>query len=619
MKNNCLFHIITLPLLASLSPFVFANEDPNKTDIVTSKLNGYEESNVLNKSSTINYSINNNNLVEIYPIEGQDLILPNDSMNIIVYIQNGRWARHVYLPNNANVGATVRIQRSSGWKTYARYLTKDHLIPNNSTSTFVWDGDTWVNTNIKISYLTTLQNKGMHDVALHNTQIQNITSLNITPTAITNTEKTAVSDLRNMNIDSEGIFFNNTPYTINDIYIEREGEIWRLNFETSIPEYTSGLIGIEWANAKIIHMTNIANNRFDLLNQFPPRENSRNANEEERNSVERLHMYEKYWLNAPNTMSEIIAQVALKCEINDGYSECKNYAESSMDYATDMYFAQSLSGMTSTFWIDPTVWGLATSPGKEMIKSNKSSYQTLWMSPNLMKNMLSSDQWSAVDAEQAFAHEYYHNLGFSHNSGWASYQGIDDLFGNKSYFDYRLNLGDKYVASNLVVTKEKISPLEFAFEIHSVGDINNLKVRLLSTQNITATIRQTDSDKVFLKFNEVPNTDIYVSFYSNESDQMATVVLDSFIKSVSGQGELSNLHNVFADLVDKYSKVSIHTANGSWMRDFHLPESNQDGKVIIFESWAGWNSHIFYNGTEDILTYGNRIEYHYMNGRWVRQ
>ncbi|WP_318441783.1 hypothetical protein [Photobacterium leiognathi] len=596
---NTLFKVATLPFLISLSLSAIAHETaPNSV-------------------STHQFSTANDAPLVVYPVEGVDVTLPNDAMNIIVYIQNAQWARYVDLPTEPSIGTVVKIKRTSAWETSARTGDKEYPVPNVSTSKFVWDGDQWKNTNIETGNITTLKHKGMYQVSLNDTVPQAITPLVATPTSVTANAEPAISDLNAMSIDSNGTFFNNTAYSIHGVYVEREGEKVYLGFETAINPYSSAAIGDEWANATIIKMTRLGNNKFDLLNPNPPGTEARHANEAERDSVERLHMYERYFVNAPSTLWDITKLVAEKCEINEGYSDCKNYAESAMDYASDMYFAQSVSGVTSAFWVDTTVWALATMPAKEMYKSKINSYQTLWMSPELMQNMYSDNQWTAIDAEQGMIHEYYHNLGFYHTSGWASYQGIDDLFGDKAYFDYRNSVGDRYVTSNLVVDAEKVGTLEYAFDVSALGDISDLEMRVLSTQGFDASVRQTETNKVFLTFDQVPSTDIYVSFYSKESQQMATVTLDSFITTVSGQAALSNLHNVFADLVAEYNKVMVYTANGAWVRNFHLP-AGVEGSIVVFQSQAGWNSHIFYDGHEDVLSYGNRLEYQYTDGRWVK-
>lgn len=76
---------------------------------------------------------------------------------------------------------------------------------------------------------------------------------------------------------------------------------------------------------------------------------------------------------------------------------------------------------------------------------------------------------------------------------------------------------------------------------------------------------------------------------------MATKVLNNFVGSVSTQIELSNLSSNFEQLVGNFSTLFIYTANGSWVRDFYLPKSAEEGKVIIFKSSASWSSNVYYD------------------------
>lgn len=116
-----------------------------------------------------------------------------------------------------------------------------------------------------------------------------------------------------------------------------EGNVINMQLNSPLSRYTSGYIGSQWDAAQVLHMDALGNNNFDFRGG-EPRGQARFANEEERRSVERVQMYEKYWLNAPNTFAEILALVASQCHINSFYSECNNYEKSAMDYTSDMYF-----------------------------------------------------------------------------------------------------------------------------------------------------------------------------------------------------------------------------------------------------------------------------------------
>ena len=554
---------------------------------------------------------------EIDPIEGEDLQLPNGQIDIKVDVRDTMWTRLIHLPTNPAVGTVVMINRTSTWDTYAKAADLLLLIPPSSISTIIWDGMSWVNTSVESGLSISLKNKGMYNIKLNKTQAKKINSISTNITSITEIDSPAVVDLQNIYIEN-GTIINNTPYTINSLNFLLEGKVIHIELNYPLSRYSSGYIGSQWDAAQVLHMAALGNNHYDFRGA-EPRGQARFANEEERSSVERVQMYEKYWLNAPNTLAEILALVASQCHINSFYSECHNYEKSMMDYTSDMYFSQSVSGQTSTFWIDPTVWGLAAKPDTERVKSYRSITNNLWMSPVLMSNMLSNDATTAIDAEQGLVHEYYHNLGFSHNSGWPSSNGVDDLFGVKAYKTYRTSLGDEYFTSNLAVTAEKVSDLEFIFNLEALGEANDLNMRILSSQNLTAKVHQSNSNKLILKFDEQPSTDVYVSFYSKDSSQMATKVLNNFVGSVSTQLALSNLPSNFEKLVGKFNRLFIHTADGSWVRDFYLPKNVEEGKVVIFNSSASWNSNVYYDDKKDILSKGVRLEYYYSKGRWEKQ
>lgn len=554
---------------------------------------------------------------EIDPIEGEDLQLPNGQTDIKVDVRDGMWTQHIHLPTNPAVGTVVMINRTSAWDTYAKAADLLLLIPPSSISTLIWDGISWVNTSVENGLSISFKSKGMYNIKLNNTQAQKMNTISTNITAITEIDSPAVVNLQNIYIEN-GTIVNNTPYTINGLNVLLEGKVIHIDLNSSLSRYSSGYIGNEWDAAQVLHMATIGNNYYDFRGAEPMGQ-ARLANEEERSSVERVQMYEKYWLNAPNTLAEIQALVSSQCHINSFYSECHNYEKSSIDYTTDMYFSQSVSGQTSTFWIDPTVWGLANKPNTERVKSYRSISNNLWMSPLLMSNMLSDDAITAIDAEQGLIHEYYHNLGFAHNSGWPSSNGVDDLFGAKAYNTYRTALGDEYFTSNLAVTSEKISDLEFVFTLDALCEANDLHMRILSSQNLTAKVHQSNSNKLILKFDEQPSTDVYISFYSTGSSQMATKVLNHFVDSVSTPVALSNLAINFEQLVSSFNKVFIYTANGSWVRDFYLPKNVEDGKIIIFNSSASWRSNVYYDDKKDILITGGQLEYHYFNGHWQKQ
>jgi len=609
-------------------------ENPNSGDLVTVNRTADKKSRVVGKgisqnlpgkSSTV-YTFDGNSwnsskgdLFEITPFEGKDIHLPNDEKNIEVVIKNNQWANTTYLPNSSPLGAVVTIKRYSDLDTYVNDGNNDMLIPSKTISKFVWNGDVWKNISAKKKRTTRVLNSSMHEVRLTNTTPNNIDSVSIEPINIQSIVRPSVVTLKGMSIQS-GYFVNKTPYTVNGVFVEKNGLIKNIEFTRSVGEYSKGYIGNEYNDYTIVNQSNIANNQYDFESGNTPSSfpNIRHANEVERDSVERVQMYERFWINSPKTLSEITQRIEEQCGTNNSYSECHNYPESKLDYTTDMYFAQSLSGLTSQFWIAPSVWGLADSPMKDLISSNTSTVLNLWMSPVLMGNMLSTDANEVIDAEQGLIHEYYHNLGFSHQSGWASSIGIDDLFGAKAYHEFRYNLGEKMINTNIITKFDKIDDDSYNISLSSIGSINDLSMRILSSEDVKATVVQQNSSDFMLKFDEFPDTDIYISIFSSESSQMSTIKLTDFVERISGQSSLSNLHNVFEDIVEQYRKVSVITANGAWVSDFTLPTA-KDGKIIVFSSSAGWSSSIHYDGKTDVLHANDRFEYHRVNGIWVKK
>lgn len=609
-------------------------EIPNRGDIVTVNRTSTWESKVVgkgvsqklpNKSSTVytydgnSWNSSKGDIFEVTPLEGNDIYLPNGKKNIEVVVKNGLWANTTYLPKKSPLGTVVTIKRYSDWDTFVNDGSKDILIPYNSVSKFVWDGDIWKNVSVENNRTTKLLNSSMYEVQLTKTKPNKINSVSVEPVGIESVARPRFVTLKDFSIQS-GYFVNNSPYAVNSVFLENNGLIKYVEFTRSVGAYSKGYIGEEYNGYTIVNQSNIANNKYDFESDNTPSgfPNIRHANEVERDSVERVQMYERFWINSPKTLSEITQHIDELCEKNSGYSECHNYPESKLDYTTDMYFAQSLSGLTSQFWIGPSVWGLATMPMKNLTKSNTLNVENLWMSPTLMDNMLSDNADVAIDAEQGLIHEYYHNLGFGHSSGWASSMGIDDLFGAKAYHEYRYNLGDQMINTNIITKVDEIDGNNYKISLSSIGSINDLSMRILSSEDVKATVVQRDSNDFMLTFDELPDTDIYISIFSSESSQMSTIKLTNFVGAISVQSALSNLHNVFEDIIEQYEKFYVYTTNGSWISEFTLPEA-KDGKIIVFSSSAGWSSSIHYNGKTDVLRTNDRFEYHRVNGIWVRK
>ncbi|MGR5464449.1 hypothetical protein ACPV5G_16040, partial [Photobacterium damselae] len=556
---------------------------------------------------------------EIFPIVSSlPISIPNNQKNMIIRLRDGAWQKKIELPDTAPLGSILTIQHQSTYRSYINNINDNSIeVPYHAVSKYLFDGKQWNHISTEENNITHIINSSIHDINLNNITPEKIATINVDIQNPIPLKKQPILDLNAISI-TDGTLLNQTPYDIAGIYIQKNSDVFYIHFKQSVPPYSSVQVIDPILNgAEIINTSKIANNRYDFHAplQSQNRPEARYANEQERNSVERVQMYERFWINAPETLAEITQQIDSQCYTNAGYSECANYHQPKLDYTGDMYFAQSVSNLTSQFWVDPTVWGLANTSIKELTASHTQNRKNLWMSPRLMANMLSGDAGTAIDAEQGLIHEYYHNLGFSHNSGWASNQGIDDLFGKKAYHIYRSKLKNNYRTSNIVIHADKIDSRTFMLNLKAIGEISNLKLRLLSTSDLDAHIEQ-QNNKIYIKFNTLPQSDVYASIYSKESDQMSTVILNGFVGSVSGQTALNQLTHNFSDLIQQYDQLFIHTANGSWVRNFYLPEHVAENKVVIFSSNASYYSVIHYNGNRTTIKQGQKIKFIYNSGLW---
>ncbi len=127
------------------------------------------------------------------------------------------------------------------------------------------------------------------------------------------------------------------------------------------------------------------------------------------------------------------------------------------------------------------------------------------------------------------------------------------------------------------------------------------------------------------KANFDPSSSTGFSKWDNDSQRMTpwhnTLVDDvAFsITTVSGINELAEFgpeNRQFHALFDAADAVRIHTGNGHWARDFYLTEdSSFEGKVVVFRSSAGYNSHIHYGDTSLLLINGKKHAFRFDAGQ----
>ena len=562
------------------------------------------------------------------------LDLSTEQKSLVLVVTDDNFSRLIHLPKSAPRGATVTVikasQLESRWRTFAVSKGKRIFIPANKETILVWNGKMWTRAMVRMDNLTTLNFMGFFEVSLKNTKPASIASVpvSVVPGAVQLLDVPLISDPGNIKIVRNRIV-NNTSHVLHDVYLKHEnGTFYYLQFSVPIPEYASAWLPAEWRGAHVIDMTKLGSNKFTFQSFFKDRnEDGRWANFHSRKNIERVLRYEHYWTNAPETLPSIIKHVEKRCGAGtdvEGFAECRDSRKPMLEYIANMYFAQSFSGLTSDFIIDAKKWRHAEAEvgSKNLVSSNEDQSAKIWMSAELVEYMDSNyEPRVSIEVDQALVHEHFHNLGFDHESGWPSTDGIDDLFAAEAY-KYRQQLGSRYVPSNLVVDVQKISPLIYTISLHGRGEITDLKMRLLSTKNVNAEVTELGSNKLTIKFKKVPYNDIYLSFFSQESQQMASVTLTDFKASVFGRQEVENLPNNFSKLVNNYGRVFIHTSETAWLSDFELPMIAPEGHTVVFVSRANIVSYIHHTssirhgGRPDILEPDHRVEYRFTNGKW---
>lgn len=450
----------------------------------------------------------------------------------------------------------------------------------------------------------TLRTSALYEVPLKETKPFKMPSQTIAPLFIKALKRPSAVDLKNMTITGN-IFFNRTPYIIQSIYVQHDGMITRLEFAPTVPKYSAVKIDSKFAGANVFHMTPLGNNYYDfdsdLVRSTP---SARAVTEPERDWVERIQMYERYWLNSPGTLCEISQQLDY-CDYADDFLEC---TDSPLKLAADTHFAQSVSGVTMQVWVDdhPGVVKPNEQPTLELVNSTRVASYPLRLTSEILSSGLSDSPEKASMATRNLIHEYYHNLGFSNRLSLTSQTSLDALFKSKAALEFPDHPGDYYTPANLLVYVRWLGYGKYMFLLFTAEDASDIRLRLLSTQQLKARVMVITAEnyKLFLDFKETLRSHVYLSFYSRESDQMATVVLSQATAEVSGQEAVSRLSQpgILARMLAKDDEVIIKTNQDARLSDLFLPELIDTAmKSVVVESQADHPTTIHHKHGEEYV------------------
>lgn len=495
------------------------------------------------------------------------------------------------LPGSVRGTAAIAGQRTN----CLEFLSKDLGVFGNKVSKF---------TGAQGTVAHALRRSNIYEVPLKETKPLKIPSQSIAPLFIKALKRPSAVDLKNMTI-TDNIFFNRTPYIIQSVYVQHDDMITRLEFAPAVPKYSAVKIDSKFAGANVFHMTSLGNNYYDFdsdLSRSTPF--ARAVTEPERDWVERIQMYERYWLNSPGTLCEISQQFDY-CDNMDDFLEC---TDSPLKLAADTHFAQSVSGVTMQVWVDdyPGVVKPNEQPTLELVNSTRVASYPLRLTPEMLSNGLSDSPEKASMATRNLIHEYYRNLGFSYHLSLSSQTSLDALFKSKAALEFPDHPGDYYTPANLLVHVRWLGYGKYAFLLFTAEDASDIRLRLLSTQQLKARVMVITAEnyKLFLDFKEIPRSHVYLSFYSRESDQMATVVLSQATAVVAGREAVSRLSQpgILTRMLAKDNEVIIKTDQDARLSDLFLPELIDTAmKSVVVESRADHPTTIHHKHGEEYV------------------
>ena len=362
--------------------------------------------------------------------------------------------------------------------------------------------------------MLSLDSDNIYEVSLDGVKPGRVNSRTITPSFLANLEKPRAVNLNDM-ILIRGIFFNKTPYTVHGLYVQH-GSVTYVDFATPVQGYTAANLGCEFSQHRIVDSTTMGNISYDLApDSCDEHPQARAVNAKERRWVERMQIYQRHWINSPERLCEISGKAA-GCVRDRGYLP---YSQAPCGLNSDFVYLYTVSGITVELLIDPslTTGMYADDPTIEISRGPTDFSTTIRISPKVIEGRSAGISPESVHwAAKSLVHHYHYQP--SRLYLYDRYTGSS----SQPFPDYP---GDGYTPSNLAVTTNRLGRAVYRFELNSPDTVSDLRMRLLSYQMLSVRIMLSDKNTVYLEFDKTLKKDVCVSFYSRESDQMASVCL----------------------------------------------------------------------------------------------
>lgn len=367
--------------------------------------------------------------------------------------------------------------------------------------------------------MLSLHSDKIYEVSLDGVKPGRVNSRTITPSFLANLAKPRAVNLNDMTL-IKGIFFNKTPYTVHGLYVQHSSVTY-VDFATPIQGYTAVNLGCEFSQHRLVDSTTIGNISYDLApvscDEHPQ---ARAVNAKERRWVERMQIYQRYWVNSPERLCEISGKAA-GCVRNGEYLP---YSQKPCGLNSDFVNLHPVSGITVELLVDPslTTGMYADEPTIKISRCPTDFSFSIRISPKLIEGGSARISPESVHwAAKSLVHHYRYEP--------SSLYLYDRYTGSSSqaFPDYP---GDAYTPSNLAVTTNRLGGAVYRFELNSPDTVSDLRMRLISYQMLSVRIMLSDKNTVYLEFDKALKNDVCVSFYSRESDQMASVSLSEHTK-----------------------------------------------------------------------------------------
>lgn len=470
--------------------------------------------------------------------------------------------------------------------------------------------------------------KNFYEIPLDVTRNKEITPQEMT---YTNEEALSVPDLVSFTDFKikNNFLINNTPLEINKFYTNENGEVNYYVLTPPVKAYSKVKLEGEFNNnVNFLDMVNLARYSIEFKSDIPPISSKYNidANTLQRDVFETLVFYFQSWMNRHQSLNDIVAYMNKMCD-TEFAKNCQNYPFTSSRYAEDNYFILSASGTEIQYKIDLNVRNRTDQKGVNINKLTRENKPRIAESNFLLEDIITQrnqGKYLSEDLGTVMA-DLISISGFNYVSGMINFDTTlnipKDIISSQIIKDnYDENVSKKYQPSNIALTVEEISEQDYIISLFSNVPLTDLTMRVLAFDDVGFRLSQSAENKIRFTINEPLSSDIELSFFSTDSMQMASYILQNkFVYLINTQEALNTINSDLPNILDKNKYVIINTKDWTWRDSFIIPTKAQEGTKIIIESQATSPSKVEVNGEVIQLTQFKKMKLIFKNNFWITE